>query len=183
MCGIVALGVGAYWAYSLFMRPGKTMTIAWVLGILAIIGVIMLLVTSSISIVIDKPQRQITFRRKRIMGAKTNSYHTSDVIRVELRRNSYFNHEPTSRQGFSMGDDHQVFDSQSIIMFKDGTELPLENRKSRNTGKSPISTGVMMAGEGKELSISRQVAAFLSVPFQEIGSGGTNSSPQDGIQL
>jgi hypothetical protein len=32
-----------------------------------------------------------------------------------------------------------------------------------------------MAGTGKELSIAKQVASFLNVPFQEVGQGSAST--------
>jgi hypothetical protein len=62
-------------------------------------------------------------------------------------------------------------ESQTVILFKDGTEMPLENVKKRSGGNGLIGAGVMMAGEGKERSISQQVATFIGIPFEEMGSG------------
>lgn len=67
----------------------------------------------------------------------------------------------------------EVLNYQSVIVLKDGTEIPLENIKS--SGGTSIGSAVLMGGTGKELSMANQVANFLGVPFQEVGPGsGTN---------
>jgi hypothetical protein len=130
----------------------------------------MIFTVSSIAVAIDKAQDQVTFRRKRILGSSTLVQNISDAVRVELRRGSYRAASPSSQRGFSMNSGRQVMESQTVVLFKDGTEMPLENKKDRSAGGSMIGAGVMMAGEGKELSISQQVANFLEVPFEEMGS-------------
>jgi hypothetical protein len=169
--GIVLVGISGYWAYYLFTAPGQSINIAWIPGIIAIVGLIMIVMVSSIAVVIDKSQGQVVFSRKRMLGISKQVQNISDVVRVELRRGSYRQGAP-SRQGFSMNGGRQVLQSQTVVLFKDGTEMPLENKKDRSGRGSIIGAGVMMAGEGKELSISQQVATFLDVPFEEMGNGG-----------
>jgi hypothetical protein len=168
--GIIAFGIGAYWAYYLFTTPGQEIKIAWIPGIIALVGLFMIFTVSSIVVAIDKVQGQITFRRKRILGASTQARNISDAVRVELRRGSYRKEIP-NQQGFSMNGKQQIMESQTVILFKDGTEMPLENTKKRSAGGNIIGAGVMMAGEGKELSISQQAANFVGVPFEEMGGG------------
>jgi hypothetical protein len=56
--------------------------------------------------------------------------------------------------------------AQSVIVFKDGRELPLDHQKT----SSSMSTGsvVLMGGQGAEVALAAKVANFISVPFQEI---------------
>lgn len=169
--GIVLVAISAYWAYYLLAAHGQSVATAWIPGIIAIVGLIMILTVSSISVFIDKPQGKIVFRRKRIAGTKTEMHAVGDVVCIELRRGSYHANSPSSQRGFSMNSGRQVMESQTIVLFKDGTEMPLENKKDRGAGGNMIGAGVMMAGEGKELSISQQVATFLGVSFEEMGSG------------
>ena len=81
----------------------------------------------------------------------------------------------------------QVLVSQSVIVFKDGQELPLDHQKDASSGIS-LGPAVMMGGQGKEMAIATQVANFLGVPFQEIappggGGMGINIGGPGGIQL
>ena len=169
--GIVLVAVSGYWAYYLLTTPGQQTKITWIPGIIALVGLIMIFTVSSISVMIDKSQGQIMFQRKRLAGTKTQTQNISDAVCVELRRGSYRQAGP-NQQGFSVNGGQQVMQSQTVIIFKDGTEMPLENAKNRRVGNGLIGVGVMMAGEGKELSISQQVAIFICVPFEEMGSGG-----------
>lgn len=168
--GIVAVVLSAYWVYYLFTTPGQSAQTAWIPGIIALVGLIMIFTVSSITVSIDKAQGQIVFRRKRILGTSRQAQNISDAVRVELRRGSY--RQPSSQKGFSMNGGRQVLESQTIVLFKDGTEMPLENKKDRSAGGSVIGAGVMMAGEGKEISLSQQVATFLGIPFEEMGTTG-----------
>jgi hypothetical protein len=168
--GIIMVGVSGYWAYYLLTAPGQQTQIAWIAGIIALVGLIVIFATSSISVTIDKSQGRIAFNKKRIIGGTAQAQNIADAVRIELRRGSY---ETTNsnQQGFSMNGGRQVMESQTVILFKDGTEMPLENMKKRSGGSGIIGVGVMMAGEGKERLISQQVATFIGVPFEEMGSG------------
>ena len=76
--------------------------------------------------------------------------------------------------------------AQSVVVFKEGQELPLDHPKQ----SSSMSVGptVLMSGQGKEVAIATQVANFLGVPFQEIappnsGMGINTGGGPGGIQL
>jgi hypothetical protein len=183
--GIVVFAVGGYGAYYLLTTPGQVAMNVWIPGIIALVGLIIIFAVSSISVLIDRTPGQIVFKRKRIIGTSMQTQNISDSVRVELRRGSY-RRENANQQGFSMNGGQQVMESQTVIIFKDGTEMPLENTKKRSGGSGIIGAGVMMAGEGKELSISQQVATFLGVPFEEMGSGTPQiniGTPGGGISL
>ena len=59
-----------------------------------------------------------------------------------------------------------VLVAQSVIVFKDGREVPLDHQKS-SSGTS-VGSVVLMGGQGAETAIAAHVAKFLDVPFQEI---------------
>src|ERR1019366_8110256 len=60
--GVIAVGIGTYWAYYLFTTPGQEIKMAWIPGVIALVGLIMMFTVSSIAVAIDKAQGQITFR-------------------------------------------------------------------------------------------------------------------------
>ena len=110
-------------------------------------------------------------------------YAVADVLRIETRK-SWRMENGGGGRGASMP--RQVLVSQSVIVFKDGQELPLDHE----SGSSGLSLGpaVMIGGSGKEVAIANQVATFLGVPFQEIappsGQIGINiGGSGSGIQL
>jgi hypothetical protein len=59
-----------------------------------------------------------------------------------------------------------VLVAQSVIVFKDGREVPLDHQKTSST--TTIGSAVLMGGQGAETAIAAQVAKFLNVPFLEI---------------
>jgi hypothetical protein len=69
----------------------------------------------------------------------------------------------------------QVLISQSVIIFKNGQELPLDHQKS--SSGMQLGVAVVMGGSGAEVAIANQVAQFLGVPFQEI------APPASGINV
>jgi hypothetical protein len=178
--GILFVAACGYGAYYLLSTPGQVARNVWIPGVIGLVGLIMIFASSSISVVIDKSQGQIAFERKRILGTSKQAENIGDAVHVELRRGSRY--APSDRPEFSVGVSNQVLQSQTVIVFKDGTEMPLENLKSRSGGSNLFSAGVMMAGEGKELSISRLAADFIGVPFEEIGEG-IGRIPQGGIEM
>lgn len=123
---------------------------------------------------INKSGGTIFFHMKRIILSKTATYQISDIARIELRKIYRNTNKGT-----------QVV-TQSVIIFKDGSEVPLEGKKAeRPMGVFGMVMGGDSAKQTKELSISEQAANFIGVPFQEISpdnnSAGINLP--GGIQL
>jgi hypothetical protein len=156
----------------------------WIAVAVFVVGLLIFLSAASISVTINKPNNQINFSKKEIIGSKQATYAISDVLRVETRKQ--WRMESEGGGNGSVPQMRQVLVSQSVIVFKDGTELPLDNQ-SGGTGVGM--GGVMMSGSGKETALATQVATFMGVPFQEImppsggmGIGGTGINI-GGIQL
>jgi hypothetical protein len=137
----------------------------WIALGLVVVGLVVVFMSSSISVVINKTNGQIVYQTKRIIGGQSMTYATGDVLRIETRKSWRMENQNTSgNRGVSVP--RQVLVSQSVIVFKDGQELPLDHQKS-SSGLS-VGPAVMMAGSGKEVAIANQVATFMGVPFQEI---------------
>ena len=66
----------------------------------------------------------------------------------------------------------QVLVAQSVVVFKDGREFPLDHQKTSSS--TTVGGVVLMGGQGKEVAIAARVANFLSVPFQEIAPPNTS---------
>jgi hypothetical protein len=129
----------------------------------------------SFMLAINKSDGTIFFHMKRIVLSKTATYQIGNIARIELRK-VYRN---TSKGGTEVV-------TQSVIIFKDGSEIPLEGKKAE---KPMGAFGVVMGGDSakqtKELSTSQQVASFINVPFQEISPENNSSGIglPGGIQL
>ena len=151
LLGLIFVAVGGYGTYYFLSAAGQNRNAIWLPLIAIAVGIIFLFGKSSISVVIDKSQEEIAFVRKCLAGSRVNSHNIADALRVELRRGSHY--APSDRPGFSVSGGNHVLQSQTVIVFKDGTEMPLENQKSRSSGGNLIGAGVMMAGEEKELAV------------------------------
>jgi hypothetical protein len=161
VAGVVLMIVGVYIFYQTYSVSGLSKNVLVGVG-LFIFGLVVLFLSSAITISIDKSQNKILFLKKRLLGGKSQTYAIQDVLRVELRKSIEMEQGTRSQTG-TISMPHQVLKYQSIIIFKDGVELPLENVKN----SSGITSGVLMGVNGKEISIANQIAAFLNVPFQE----------------
>jgi hypothetical protein len=171
----IIIGIfGAFGTYAASRFSGPF----WVMAVFLLIGLIMIFTSAAISVTIDKTQNKISFLKKRLIGSKTQIYDIPDVLRVELRQ-SYRMEQGARNQNGIISMPRQILQHQSVIVLKDGTELPLENIKSSSS--SGIGSIVLLGGTGKELSMANQVANFLGVPFQEIGPGAAPTIP--GIQI
>jgi hypothetical protein len=129
----------------------------------------------SFMIAINKGDGTIFFHMKRIVLSKTATYQITDIMRIELRK-VYRN---TSKGGTEVV-------TQSIFIFKNGKEVPLEGKKAEKPmGMLGIVVGGHSAKQTKELSTSQQVASFINVPFQEISPENNSSGIglPGGIQL
>jgi hypothetical protein len=175
--GVLLIIGGGYYAYHIYSTAGIS-NIVWVSLAVLVIGLIILLTSSTITVSIDKTQNQIFFQKKRLLGTKSQTFNIQDVLRVELRKSYRMQPGTGSANGVtSMPTETLAY--QSVIVLKDGSELPLENIK--NSGSTSIGGAVLMGGTGKELSMSNQVANFLGVPFQEVGPGSVPTATGSGF--
>ena len=131
---------------------------------LFVVGIATLFVSSSITVDISKISGQITYQTKRLIGGKTATYPIADVLRIETRKS--WKIEQGTRTGQTISAPRQVLVFQSVMVLKDGQELPLDHQN--NSSSMSIGGATMMGGSGKEVAIASQVATFLGVPFQEI---------------
>lgn len=159
--GIIAAVIGAVVA----VRVSPQTLVTLLIGIgFVIVGLGMVFWASSISVDVNKTNGQLSYKKKRLIGGSSATYAIADILRVETRREWRM-----EGGGGQRSMPHQVLVSQSVIVFKDGQELPLDHQK----GESSMSIGpaVLMGGQGKEMAIANQVATFMGVPFQEISPG------------
>ena len=156
---LIGIGIGVYTRFI----PGAPL---WIAIGLFVVGILTVLFSSSIIVTIDKAASQIQYQTKRLVGGKAMTFTIGDVLRIETRKSwRTENANNSGNRGVSMP--RQVLVSQSVIVFKDGREVPLDHQSGGSSGVS-IGPAVMMAGSGKEVAIANQVATFIGVPFQEI---------------
>ena len=151
----------------------------WVALGLLVVGIVTVFISSSITVDFNKTSGQITYQTKRLIGGKTTTYAIADVLRVETRKS--WRMEQGTRTGNTISPPRQVLVFQSVMVFKDGRELPLDHQN--NSSGMSIGGAVMMGGSGKEVAIANQVATFLGVPFQEIAPPTNGMGMGTGINI
>jgi hypothetical protein len=140
-------------------------TVIWIAMAVIVIGIAVILLSSSITVSANKRSGQLLHQKKRLIGGKDSTYAIADVFRIETRRQWRMeNRPPAENQGESMP--QPVLVSQSVIVFRDGRELPLDHQKTAST--TSVGSVVLMGGQGAEAALASQVANFLNVPFLEI---------------
>jgi len=138
--------------------------VIWIALAVVLIGVGVVLFSASITLDANKRSGQISYQKKRLIGAKDSTYPIADVLRIETRKQWQIqNSAPTGTQNTTVPQPVLVW--QSVIVFKDGRELPIDHQKTSST--TTIGPAVLMGGQGKEVALATQLANFLSVPFQE----------------
>jgi len=160
--GVVLVIAGGLVEY--FLRQSNSYVI-WIALALAVVGLVAILFSSSITVIANKANSQVVYQKKRLIGAQNSTYAIADIFRIETRKQwRVQNTPPAGNQGASMP--QPVLVAQSVIVFKDGRELALDHQK--NSSSTSIGSVVLMGGQGAETAIAAQVAKFLGVPFQEI---------------
>jgi len=179
---LIGIGVGYSSLHSSVSSNYATLIFA---AIFSIAGLASIFLSTTICIDFSKTNGQITYQKKRLIGSKTMNYNITDITRIETRKEWRIENNSSSSRGFSSS--RQVPVSQSVIVFKDGTELPLDHQRSSSSVFSgSLGAGsVLMSGTGTEVVLANKVATFLGVPFQEIApqNVGINSGIGGGIQL
>ncbi|HUC02073.1 MAG TPA: hypothetical protein VMA75_04195 [Candidatus Paceibacterota bacterium] len=178
--GIIVLVVGIAVMFYERFAPSPAL---WIALVLCVVGIGAIFISSSIAVDINKTTGQIAYRKKRLIGGSAATYAVGDVLRIETRKS--WRMEGGTRAGNTITPPRQVLISQSVMVFKDGRELPLDHQ-SGGSGMS-IGPAMVMGGSGNETALANQVATFLGVPFQEIappgGPIGINIGGGTGIQL
>ena len=137
----------------------------WIALALVAVGLAALLFSSSITVVANKGSGQVSYQKRRLIGAQDSTYSIADIFRIETRKQwQVQNTSAPANQGASMPQPMLV--AQSVIVFKDGRELPLDHQKTSSS--TSVGSVVLMGGQGAETAIAAQVAKFLEVPFLEI---------------
>ena len=159
--GIIVFLVGAIVMFYAHFSPS---TPIWVAIGLCIVGLIAVFASSSIAVDINKTSGQIIYQTKRLIGGQAATYAVGNVLRIETRKS--WRMVGGTRTGDVASAPRQTLVSQSVIIFKDGQELPLDHQNS--SASMSLGSAVMIGGSGKEVAIANQVATFLGVPFQEV---------------
>ncbi len=183
---LAGLGVAFYRSTSGASAAGassSSVTI-WIAFALVIGGMAAIFLSSSITVGINKTGGQLSYQKKRLIGGASATYAIADVFRIETRKQWQIqNNPPNQNQG---GPAQQpVLVAQSVIVFKNGQEVPLDHQKTSST--MAVGPAVLMSGQGAESAIANTVATFMGVPFQEImppNMGiGINIGGPGGIQI
>jgi hypothetical protein len=137
----------------------------WIGLAAAALGVVVILMSSSITVRANKTSGRIDYQKKRLIGAQNSTFAIADVFRIETRKEWRMQNAPNS------GDQNPpmqqpVIVAQSVIVFKDGRELALDHQKT--SSNTSVGSAVIMSGQGAEAALAAQVAKFLGVPFAEI---------------
>src|SRR5580692_9986319 len=160
--GVICVIAGVFGAYR--FHSASPMAI-WIALAVVALGIGVILFSSSITVSVNKASGQLLYQQKRLIGGKDTIYAIADIFRIETRRQWRIeNRPPAENQGESVP--QPVLVSQSVIVFHDGRELPLDHQKTAST--TSVGSVVLMGGQGAETAIAARVAEFLDVPFQEI---------------
>jgi hypothetical protein len=156
--GVLLIAAGGLSGYF-----GSRPTGIWVALALVAIGIVVILFSSSITVNANRASGQLLYQKKRLIGARNTAYAISDILRIETRKRWLVENQPNANQGAAPPPQKLV--TQSVIIFKDGRELPLDHQK---TSQRLLDSSVVLVGQGVEGAMASHVADFLRVPFQEI---------------
>jgi len=168
----VVAGVAA----GIFLRDANRFVV-WIALAMVVLGIALVLFASSITVNADKKSGQLRYEKKRLVGAQNSSYAIADIFRIETRKQWQMQNTGSGDQATQQ----PVIVAQSVIVFRNGSELALDHQKTSST--TQVGSAVLMGGQGRESALAAQVAKFLDVPFQEIMppnmSGGLNINISD----
>ncbi len=138
----------------------------WIALAMVVAGIVVILLASSITVTANRGSGQLFYQKKRLVGAQNTTYPIVDILRIETRKQWRIDNAQNSGNQ-NAPPPQPVLVAQSVIVFKDGREVPLDHQKTSST--TSVGSAVLMSGQAKEGAMASQVANFLHVPFQEIG--------------
>lgn len=148
-----------------FYRHASNPNMIWVALALALVGLGVLLFSSSITINASRKNGQLFYQKRRLVGGSNTTYPISDILRIETRR-QWRMENTASPQNQENSMPQPMLVAQSVIVFKNGREVPLDHQKT--SSNTSVGGAVLMSGQGKEIALANAVAEFLGVPFQEL---------------
>jgi Tfp pilus assembly PilM family ATPase len=148
----------------IFLRPSRPVAL-WIGLALVAVGIAVILLSSSITVIANKTKGQLFYEKKRLIGGQNYTYAIADIFRIETRRQWQTQNTGPTNQG-EPPTPQQVLVAQSVIVFKDGRELALDHQKTSSS--TSVGGVVLMGGQGAEVALAAKVANFMNVPFQEI---------------
>lgn len=168
MIGIVFVIAGALVGY---FRHASNAAVIWFALAFVVIGIGLILFSSAITVSANRTTGQLLYEKKRLVGGSNATYAIPDILRIETRKQWRVENSTTANPANQNATPQQpMLVAQSVIVFKDGRELPLDHQKTSSS--TTVGSVVLMGGQGKEVAIANQVANFLNVPFQEIAPPG-----------
>ena len=152
-----AIGVGVFLRASLAPAP-------WIALALAVAGIAVILLSSAITVQADKTRGELRYQKKRLVGTQNTVYPLADIFRIETRKQ--WNVQNSGGDSNNPPRQEMVLVAQSVIVFKNGSELALAHQKTSST--TTVGNATLMGGQDNETAMAAQVAKFLGVPFEEI---------------
>ena len=152
--GLLFIIVGVF---VLYKSAGRAVLL-FVGACFVLVGLFMFFAATSYTVEIGGSQ--ILYKKKRLLGTQIRSYNSADAVRVETKqRISYSSGSPRAGSNFSVPTPQLSY--QSVLVFKDGQELALDNIHNATSWMG----GMLMSVPNKEFVAAHAVADYLHVPF------------------
>src|ERR1039457_1584189 len=127
--GVVFVVVGVLVGF--YLHHSKPFAI-WIALAFVVVGLAAILFSSSITVGVNKASGQLFYQKKRLIGGQNSTYAIAGILRIETRKQWRMENTDTSgNRGDSIP--QPVLVAQSVIVFKDGRELPLDHQKSSSS--------------------------------------------------
>lgn len=170
----IFLGLGLFLAggavsYHIYFSEGLSKTLL-VSSVMSILGVWVMFSASAIIIILDKTKGKIFYEKKYLANSVHSEYDMAYVLRVETRKQ--WRSESVTAAGGNRTTRSSLM-VQSVLILKDNRVVPMGNAKSSGMSVS----GILMGGQDKEVAVSRKVADFLGVPFEEVAPPSIGIGP------
>ncbi len=133
---LIVAGGGAFY----YVRSSSGIVGILVAAGLLVAGVLLSLLSTSITVTLDKARGQIGYEKKRLTGLRSATYAVADVLRIETRKEWHVQNSTVNGRSIPQ----QTLVAQSVIIFKDGQQLPLDHIKNGSTSVN----GILMSGQG-----------------------------------
>ena len=167
--GILVIYFLLHPTYAPGTQPNGSPIVGWIVGIFfAVFGFLMVFLSFSIVVDFNKTTGQMIYKQKKLIGGKATTYNIADIVRIESRKGWREVSPSNNRGGMSVSVLQQVPLFQSLLILKDGLELPLDQQWSPRNSSGIFGAAIMMSGLNTESSLATKIATFLNVPFQEI---------------
>lgn len=163
--GAFCIILGGFFIYQNFITQGFNGVGFWMPLAFAVLGLLLVLFSKTMTIIIDKAQNKLTIGKKGIIGSNAKEYFLNNIVGIELVEEYQTVETTTSATGGgTLVRSRPKLYEDIVLVMKDGSRLALDS----NPAGSGFSVSGVSLGKDREQALAEQIATFVGIPINRV---------------